>query len=59
MYKRQVFIVLIVLIVSVPKRSALETPCQELSEDVWFGIDTIGALLVVEQSSFENRSRGV
>ena len=38
------------------KRSALETSRRELSEVVSFGIDT---LLVVEQSSFENRPRGV
>ena len=39
-------------IVSVPKKSALETSGRELSEDVSFGI---GILLVVEQSSLENR----
>ena len=42
-------------IVSVPKRSVLKTYRGELSEDVSFGI---GTLLVVEQSSLENRSRG-
>ena len=44
--------------VSVPKRSALETSRGELSEDVWFGIGTIGTLLVVEKSSLENRPGG-
>ena len=34
---------------------ALEISRRELSEDVWFGI---GTLLVVEQSSVENRPRG-
>ena len=37
--------------VQVPKRSALETFRQVLSEDVWFGIGTVGTvgtLLVVE-----------
>ena len=33
---------------------ALEISRRELSEDVWFGI---GTLLVVEQSSVENRPR--
>ena len=45
-------------LVSVLKMSALETPTRELSEDVLFGIGTIGTigtLLVVEQSSLENR----
>ena len=42
-------------LVSVPMRSALETCRRELSEDVWFGIGTIGTFLVVEQSSLENR----
>ena len=37
------------------KRSTLETSRQELSEDVSFGI---GTLLVVEQSSLENRQGG-
>ena len=49
-------------IVPVPKRSALETFCQVLSEDVSFGIGTVGTvgtLLVVEQSSLENCPRGV
>ena len=46
----------IVLIVSVPKTSALGTSRGELSENVSFGI---GTLLVVEQSSLENRTRGV
>ena len=41
--------------VPVPKRSAFETSRRELSEDVSFGIST---LLVVEQSSVENRPRG-
>ena len=39
-------------IVSVPDRSTWGAFCRELSEDVSF---SIGALLVVEQSSFENR----
>ena len=43
-------------IVSVSKRSALETSTRELSEDVSFGI---GALLVAEKLSLENRPRGV
>ena len=42
-------------IVSMPKRSAIETPRRELSEDVPFGI---GTLLVVEQSSLENPPQG-
>ena len=42
--------------VSVPKQSGLETPRRELSDDVPFGI---GTLLVDEQSSLENRARGV
>ena len=41
-------------IVSVPKKPALESYRRELSGDVSFGIRT---LLVVEQSSFENRPR--
>ena len=41
--------------VSVLKRSALETSRRELSEDVSF---SIGTLLVDEQSSLENRTRG-
>ena len=52
----------IVGIVPVPKRSALETSRQVLSEDVSFGIGTVGTvgtLLVVEQSTLENRPRGV
>ena len=44
--------------VSVPKRSALEPSRRDLSEDVSFGIGTIGTLLAVEQSSLENRPRG-
>ena len=40
----------------VPKRSALETSHRELSEEVPFGI---GTLLVAEQSTSENRPRGV
>ena len=40
----------------VPTRSALEESRRELSEDVSFGV---GTLLVVEQSSLENRPRGV
>ena len=43
-------------IVSVPKQSALKTSRLELSKDISFGI---GALLVVEQSSLENRPREV
>ena len=43
-------------IVSTPKRSALEKSGRELSEGVSFGI---GTLLVVEQSSLENRPKGV
>ena len=39
-------------VLSVPKRSALESCRRELSEDVSFGI---GTLLVVEQSTLENR----
>ena len=42
-------------IVSVPKNTALETFRRDLAEYVPFGIST---LLVVEQSSLENRSRG-
>ena len=45
-------------IVPVPKGSTLETRRRELSEDVWFGIGTVGTLLVVEQSTLENRPRG-
>ena len=30
----------------------------DLSEDVWFGIGTIGSLLFVEQSSLETASGG-
>ena len=41
--------------VTVPKPSALETSRREISEDVSFGV---GTLLVVEQSSQENRPRG-
>ena len=41
-----------VRIVSVPKRSASETSCRELSEDVSFGI---GTLLVGEKSRMDNR----
>ena len=40
----------------VPTRSASEISLRELSEDVSFGV---GALLVVEQSSLENRPREV
>ena len=43
-------------ILPAPKRSALETPRRQLSEDVSFGN---GTLLVVEQSSLENRPSGV
>ena len=43
-------------IVPVPKRSALETPRRELSEDVCF---RVGTLLVVEQSGLENCRAGV
>ena len=46
---------LTVLIVAVPKTSALETARRELSEDVSFGT---GTLLAVEQSSLQNRPRG-
>ena len=49
-------VVLIVGIVSLPKRSALEASIRGLSADVPFGI---GALLVVRQSTLENRPRGV
>ena len=42
-------------IVSLPKRPGVETSSRELSEDASFGI---GTLLVVEQSSLENRPRG-
>ena len=42
--------------VPVPKTSALETPRRQLSEDLSFDV---GTLLVVEQSSLENRPRGV
>ena len=41
---------------SVPKRTALGTSRRELPEHTYFGI---GSLLVVEQSSMENRPRGV
>ena len=43
-------------IVSVSRRSELETPRRELSDDTSFGI---GTPLIVEQSSLENRTRGV
>ena len=45
--------------VGAKRRTALETSRRELSEDVWFRVGTIGtgALLVVEQSSLENRPR--
>ena len=43
-------------VISVPKRSTLETPRRELSEDVSFGNAT---LLIVEQSSLEKRPREV
>ena len=49
----------VVGIVSVPKKQALERSRRELSEDVSFGVGTVGALLVVEQSSLENRPRKV
>ena len=39
-----------------PKRSALEPSRRKLSQDISFGI---GTLLVLEQSSLENRPRGV
>ena len=45
-------------VVSVLKSSALGTCRRVLSEDVWFGIGTIGTLLVVEQSTLENRPLG-
>ena len=47
-------------IVLVPKRTVLEISRRELSEDVSFGIGTIGTgiLLVVEQSSLEPPPRG-
>ena len=44
-------------IVSVPKRSVLETSRRELSEDVFY--DIISTLLVVEQSSVDNHPPGV
>ena len=43
-------------VIPVPKRSALETSCRELCEDVLFGVVT---LLVVEQSGLENCPGGV
>ena len=46
----------VVGIVSVPKWSAFETSRRELSEDISFGI---GILLVVGQSTLQNRPRGV
>ena len=53
-------IVGIVGTVSVPNRSALETSRPELFKDVSFGINTIGTIgTIVEQSSLENRPRGV
>ena len=45
-------------IVSMPIKVGVGNVPQKLSEDVWFGIGTIGTLLVAEQSSFENHSRG-
>ena len=45
------------IIVSVPTRPVLKRFRRELSEDVSFGIGT-GTLLVVEQSSLENRPSG-
>ena len=45
----------VVEIVSVPKRSALETSVRELAEDVPF---RIGSLLGVERWTLENRPRG-
>ena len=55
---RRVFMVDISTVetVPVPKTSALETPRRQLSEDLSFDV---GTLLVVEQSSLENRPRGV
>ena len=50
------FDISIIGIMSVPKRSLLETSRRELSENVPFGIDT---LLVVEQLSLESHPRGV
>ena len=50
-----IFTVGMVGIVSVLKRSALETSIGELSEDVSFGI---GTLLVLEQSSLEKPPQG-
>ena len=44
------------IIVSMPKRSALEASRRELSEDVSFGV---GAPLGVEQSGLEDRPRGM
>ena len=47
---------------AVPKRTPLEKSRRELSEDVSFGIGTIGTvgtLLVVEQSSLETTPGGV
>ena len=46
-------------IVSVSERSAFETSRRQLSEDVSSGVDPVGTLLVVEQSTLENRPRGV
>ena len=43
-------------LVPVPKRSALETPRRELSEDVSFRIGTVS---VVEQSGLEHRRGGM
>ena len=48
--------------VSVSIRSALGTSRRELSEDISFGVDTsdtIGTLLVVDQSNVGKRPRGV
>ena len=45
-------------IVSMPIKVGVGNVSQKLSEDVWFGIGTIGTRLVAEQSSFENHSRG-
>ena len=42
------------ILVSVPKSSALATSRRELSQDVSFGVGTVGTLLVVEQSTLGN-----
>ena len=50
------------IVVPVPKTSTLETSRRELPEDVPIGIGTIGTigtLFIVEQSTLENRPRGL